>query len=342
MSSRDRITLPRQVYEHVPRVSAEINRAEMQNPVATWRALGKRATGPFIKHSAARVAFPEIATERLRVLNTALDGFIALSIDRRKRYSNNNQAGYREEEKARTIDPDTGEVVKDKNPSWIYFDPFKRPDKMIPHRDDPEISPLLAAMDEYYEVTASYVAGLLEGLSEYFGREGDMPFRSASHLQANLPLAGLARRLEIGEDIQGRHQDGTLLTAITTTDPGLVHVASDGTTTDIDFEAHEMLLMPGDIMTAMTAGMAGGPIEPFWHKAIFAGDYAGRNSTRDRRSLGRKSIMLFVSPDPDENGLVYPFAAPRGEDPRESAIRIGEMVIKNPADLFDQPEDFVG
>ena len=330
--------LPAELIQHATPVDGSLVEREEESPIDTWELIGESALDSFLRNNAVRIALPPIAAARLERLNGELDKFLRLAPEIKQRYTSGEQdvAGYRQPEHAFTIDPSTGVKIKDKNPSFLYWrhSESEQAEKQIQHAD--EIPDLISAARDYYEVSAALTRGLLRALSRHFNRPGEIRFEMSSHLQANLPVDELSGILKEGDEVQGEHEDGTLLTIITATDPGLAYVAADGTRTNIDFASGEVLIMAGCLAEVMMNKAAA-----FWHQALYWGDFS---SDQEGGSAGRKAIMLFVSPDPDEYGRVYPLTTPEGTTPlvREAiAFGLGKLVLTNPSVLFGQPEDFI-
>jgi isopenicillin N synthase-like dioxygenase len=97
--------------------------------------------------------------------------------------------------------------------------------------------------------------------------------------------------------MQGKHQDGHLITVWNSQDPGMEYfVGNDRETTEpLTLATTQVLLMPGDLLTRIT----GGDIRPMFHQV-----------RRIESVHTRLAIMYFSNPDPGKP--VYP-CSPRTE-----------------------------
>ena len=215
----------------------------------------------------------------------------------------NRGTGYRPYAYAHAGDPDR----PDHNDSYLYWGRERR----LPEHHE-EIEPLLDGLEAYRRVAARVTRGLIEELRTHYGYAEELPFELASVLQIN--SFGTPTDDEL---LQQPHEDAVFLTVIWTSAAGLEGVR-DGQTLPFTFAPDEVMVMPGGLMTTMT----GGQIPPFHHQV------------RNYGTLGRKSVMYFVSPDPA--GPIEPFL--RNDSNRDADVRA--MVIDNPQ-TFGLADDFV-
>jgi isopenicillin N synthase-like dioxygenase len=105
---------------------------------------------------------------------------------------------------------------------------------------------------------AALVDSILEGLRYMLNPHGDRVSSAAfSYLQLNYYRPQQEQR----DFLQDIHEDGHLLTVVTSRQPGL-EAEIDGRFEAINFDPDELLVMPGSILTLMT----GGRIRPLPHR----------------------------------------------------------------------------
>jgi isopenicillin N synthase-like dioxygenase len=231
--------------------------------------------------------------------------FFAQSPSAKARHSVANRgSGYRPYAYAHAGDP----ARPDHNDSYLYWGRERR----LPENHE-EIEPLLDALEAYRLVAARITRGLVEQLRTHYGYADELPFERASVLQIN--SFGTPTDEEL---LQQPHEDAVFLTVIWTSAEGLEGVGEGGATVPFTFAPDEVMIMPGGLMTVMT----GGQIPSFHHQV------------RNHGTLGRKSVMYFVSPDP--TGPIEPFL--RNASNRDADIRA--LVIDNPQS-FGLADDFV-
>lgn len=172
---------------------------------------------------------------------------------------------------------------------------------------------MLDALEDYRRVAARITHEVIAGLTAHYGYPHELPFERGSVLQINSFGTPTEEVL-----LQQPHEDAVFLTVIWTSAQGLEGVREDGTLLPFTFPPDQVMVMPGSLMTVMT----GGEIPPFYHQV------------RNHDTLGRKSVMYFVSPDP--SWPIEPFL--RNETNRDADIR--QLVIGNPQ-TFGLADDFV-
>jgi isopenicillin N synthase-like dioxygenase len=252
----------------------------------------------------ALVRLDETETGHLAAVYQGVLAFFAQDVADKARHGvPNRSTGYRPYAYAHAGDPDR----PDHNDSYLFWG---RDRKLPGHHE--EMKPLLDMLEDYRRVAARITHEVIEELRAHYGYSHELPFERGSVLQIN----SFATPTE-DELLQQAHEDAVFLTVIWTSAEGLEGVR-DGELLPFTFAPDEVLVMPGSVMTAMT----GGEIPPFHHQV------------RNHRTLGRKSVMYFVSPDP--SWAIEPFVA--NESNRGTDIR--QLVIGNPQ-TFGLAEDFV-
>lgn len=114
------------------------------------------------------------------------------------------------------------------------------------------------AMRAVGPIYAAVADGILEGLARSFDPDADrIESADFSYFQLNY----YRPRQEAREFLQDAHEDGHLLTIVTSRQPGL-EIEIDGQFEPVILEPDELLIMPGSILTLMT----GGTIRPLIHR----------------------------------------------------------------------------
>lgn len=142
--------------------------------------------------------------------------------------------------------------------------------------------PLHGALRHASNLLGDLVRGLFAAMAEYWGPEGapDLGFYKATYIQLNYYEP--ARH---GRDLlQDPHEDGHLVTMVSTNAPGL-EIEVDGKFVPADVGENELLLMPGSLLSLMT----GYRVKPLYHQV--------RNS---HRKDPRSSLLYFVNPEIDQ------------------------------------------
>lgn len=243
--------------------------------------------------------------ERLAALCREAGEFFARDTEAKLRHSTPNLGtGYRPHGSAHSGYADK----PDQNDSFLYWLPsYKTPP------NDGEIAAFLAANEAYRQVVARITAELIESLRERYDSDAETPFEEASVLQINSYAEPSDEPL-----LQQAHEDADFLTVIWASEPGL-ELVIDGEPLPMDFRPDEVAIMPGSVMTAMT----GGEVRPMDHLV------------RNHRTVGRKSIMYFVSPDVDSP--IKPFIV----NDYNRSMDIRRAVVDNPQLHFGLTSDFV-
>lgn len=243
--------------------------------------------------------------ERLAALHQESSEFFGRSADAKRRHSTPNLGtGYRPHGAAHSGYADK----PDQNDSFLYWLPsFKTPP------NEHEITGFLTAYEAYRQVVARITSELTDELRKHYGSDSVTPFEKASVLQINSYAEPSDE-----EFLQQAHEDADFLTVIWASAPGLELVVG-GEPLPMDFPPDEVAVMPGSVMTAMT----GGEIQPLDHLV------------RNTRSVGRKSIMYFVSPDVE--APIKPYLV----NDYNRSLDIRQLVVDNPQSHFGLTADFV-
>jgi isopenicillin N synthase-like dioxygenase len=253
----------------------------------------------------AKVRLAPSNADRLVTLYRVAAEFFARDTDTKRRYSTPNlSTGYRPHGASHSGYADK----PDQNDSFLYWTPSYK----VPPNDH-EISGFLAACEAYRQVVAQITAELIDDLRKRYSSDAQTPFEKASVLQIN-------SYAELSDDelLQQPHEDADFLTVIWGSEPGLELVIG-GAAQPLDLPADEVAVMPGSVLTAMT----GGEIPPQDHLV------------RNHRTVGRKSIMYFVSPDVDSP--IKPFVM----NDYNLSMDIRQLVVENPQTRFGLTSDFL-
>lgn len=219
-------------------------------------------------YAMVRLEGDELASlERLR---SEAIGFFLLSEERKRRHGSPDfNFGFRPFGRQYSISPDR----PDMNESFTYWadNPVA-----IPGHD--QIRPFVEALSGHRRTVARLADAVLDQFREHFSYGSPVPFEEASYIEVNWYFPTEDREL-----LQDRHEDGHLLTILTSDGPGL-EVEVEGRMRPITFEPGELLVMPGSLLTSMT----GGWVQPMFHQV--------RNHRRPRRM----SVLYLVNPRLDQ------------------------------------------
>lgn len=140
-----------------------------------------------------------------------------------------------------------------------------------------ETNPLHRAMRAAVRPYVTLVDGVLDGLRTAHAPDGDsISSEEFSYFQLN----HYRPKREERDLLQDAHEDGHLLTLVTSRQPGL-EIEVDGAFEQVVLAPNEVLVMPGSILTLMT----GGRMKPLVHRV------------RNIRGVDeRSSLMFFVNP----------------------------------------------
>jgi isopenicillin N synthase-like dioxygenase len=215
-------------------------------------------------YTMVRLEHDELA--RLERLRSEATGFFLLSEDRKRRHGSRDfNFGFRPFGRQYSISPDR----PDMNESFTYW--ADNPEA-IPAHD--QIGPFVEALRGHRRTVARLARMVLDQFAEHFSYGGRVDFEEASYIEVNWYFPTEDREL-----LQDRHEDGHLLTILTSDGPGL-EVEVEGRMLPITFEPGQLLVMPGSLLTSMTDGL----VQPLFHQV--------RNHRRPRRM----SVLYLVNP----------------------------------------------
>ncbi|WP_414939713.1 hypothetical protein [Amycolatopsis sp. cmx-11-51] len=166
----------------------------------------------------------------------------------------------------------------DLNESFTYWadDPSTVPDSS-------QIAPLMHALGAYWTVVAGITENILHALATHYDYpHPPLAFHGSSYIEVNWYRQDGTRDL-----MQDRHEDGHLLTIAAPDSPGLEIETAEGMG-PASTSSNEVLVMPGSLLTAMTAG----DVPPLYHQV--------RNHQLSRRT----TVLFLVNPPLDQ--LVRP------------------------------------
>jgi isopenicillin N synthase-like dioxygenase len=143
--------------------------------------------------------------------------------------------------------------------------------------------PLHGAIRDASSMLGDIVCDLFAAMEEYWSPAQSVPelrFYNATHIQLNYYEPARHRR----DLLQDPHEDGHLVTLVSTNAPGL-EIEVNGEFVPADIGEDEILLMPGSLLSLMT----GYRVKPLYHQV--------RNT---RRTDPRSSLLYFVNPEIDQ------------------------------------------
>ncbi|MFG2844257.1 hypothetical protein ACGF12_13945 [Kitasatospora sp. NPDC048296] len=257
----------------------------------------------------ATIPLPTADTEVLAELRTQAAWFFTQDEETKVRHGSRDfNFGYRPYGRQYSISPDR----PDMNSSFTYWadDPTK-----VPGHEADTVAPFLKALGAYWRVAADAADQVLTGLARHYGYCDDLEFRTSSYLEVNWYLRDPARDL-----LQDRHEDGHLVTLATSDGPGL-EIETGGAMKRATVGDGRLLVMPGSVLTAMTAGQ----IPPLYHQV--------RNHQLERRI----TTLFLVNPRLDRNVAPYTAAGGEGVDIAALARTSGSMFGLPPAPVPDPP-----
>lgn len=136
-----------------------------------------------------------------------------------------------------------------------------------------EIAPFVEALRAHRSTVAELTGAILNQFAKHYAYPWALDFGPASYLEINWYLQSSDRDL-----LQGRHEDGHLLSYVAPDDVGL-EIEVDGRMRPESFEEGEMLIMPGSSLTMMT----GGVVPPMYHQV------------RNHHVQRRIAVLYFVN-----------------------------------------------
>ncbi|MET8816093.1 hypothetical protein ABZW47_29320 [Streptomyces sp. NPDC004549] len=257
----------------------------------------------------ATIPLPAGDSEILAELRTQAARFFTQDEEIKLRHGSDDfNFGYRPYGRQYSVSPDR----PDMNSSFTYWanDPAR-----VPGHGADTVAPFLKALGAYWRVAAGAADQVLAGLADHFGYRDDLQFRTSSYLEINWYLREPERDL-----LQDRHEDGHLFTLATSNGPGL-EIESDGEMKQAAVGDGRLLVMPGSVLTAMTAGQ----IPPLYHQV--------RNHQLERRI----TTLFLVNPRLDRNISPYATAGGKAVDVAALARTSGAMFGLPPAPVLTPP-----
>jgi isopenicillin N synthase-like dioxygenase len=167
---------------------------------------------------------------------------------------------------------DSGDISEpDECESFAYW--ADRPG-LIPGQD--QISAFIAALAGWWDVAAAVTGGILADLAGQHRYSHEWDFGPSSYIEINNYGAPSGREL-----LQGRHEDGHLISLVVPDKPGL-EIEQDGAMRPAAAGPGEMFVMPGSLLTAMTGDDANA-IQPLYHQV------------RNHYLAQRLTVLFFVN-----------------------------------------------
>jgi isopenicillin N synthase-like dioxygenase len=157
----------------------------------------------------------------------------------------------------------------DRNESFIYWDDGP---EAIPKA--PEIGSFISALSSYSHIVARITDFILRHAAISLASSQRLEFEGNSRLEINWYFPTKGQDL-----IEERHEDGHLLTILTSAGEGL-EIECEGEMSPVKLSGSELLVMPGSLLTDMTAGW----ISPLYHQV------------RNQHLSPLLSITYFVNP----------------------------------------------
>jgi len=148
-----------------------------------------------------------------------------------------------------------------------------RPD-LVPGHD--QIPAFIAALAGWWQVAEAITGSILASLASYYQYPHQWEPGPSSYIEVNNYGAPPDREL-----LQGRHEDGHLISLVVPDKPGL-EVEQAGTMHPAAIRPGEMLAFAGSLLTAMT-GDDPGAIQPLYHQV------------RNHHFPARLTVLYFVN-----------------------------------------------
>jgi isopenicillin N synthase-like dioxygenase len=181
---------------------------------------------------------------------------------------------------------DSGDASEpDECESFAYW--ADRPGLITGHE---QIPGFIAALADWWDVAAAVTSSILVDLAEHYRYPHEWDFGPSSYVEINSYGAPPGREL-----LQGRHEDGHLISLVVPDKPGL-EIERDGVMRPAAASPGEVFVLPGSLLTAMTGDDAGA-IQPRYHQV--------RN-----HHLAQRLTVLFFANTPFA-GTVLPYVATR-------------------------------
>lgn len=263
-------------------------------------------TGPardLLNHGHTTILLPPGDAEVLTALRTQAARFFTQDETTKLRHGSDDfNFGYRPYGRQYSVSPDR----PDMNSSFTYWanDPAK-----VPGHEADTVAPFLKALSAYWRVAADAADEVLAGLADHYGYREDLQFRTSSYLEINWYLRDPERDL-----LQDRHEDGHLFTLATSDGPGL-EIETGGEMQQATLGDGRLLVMPGSVLTAMTAGQ----IPPLYHQV------------RNHQLEQRITTLFLANPRLDQDVAPYTTAGSEAVDIAALARTSGSMFGLPPA-----------
>ncbi|MFH9818366.1 2-oxoglutarate and iron-dependent oxygenase domain-containing protein [Streptomyces sp. NPDC017230] len=257
----------------------------------------------------ATIPLPAADAEVLAELRTHAARFFAQDEETKLRHGSSDfNFGYRPYGRQYSVSPER----PDMNSSFTFWanDPAR-----VPGHEADTVAPFLKALAGYWRVASDAADQVLAGLAAHYGYRDDLQFRTSSYLEINWYLREPERDL-----LQDRHEDGHLFTLATSDGLGL-EIETDGEMKQATVGDGRLLVMPGSVLTAMTAGH----IPPLYHQV--------RNHQLERRI----TTLFLVNPRLDRNIAPYATAGGEAVDVAALARTSGSMFGLPPAPVLAPP-----
>lgn len=225
--------------------------------------------GQLLEEGFARTVLTRSDAEALTALHREAAGFFSLPEGAKRAHGSADfNFGFRPFGRQYSITPDRPDL----NESFTYWGDAPA---MIP--EAARIGTFVAALHDYWGVVARVADAALRGLARALSADGSIAFAGASYIEINAYF-----RTDERELLQDRHEDGHLLTVITSDGPGL-EIERPEEMEPVDFAETELGIMPGSLLTDLT----GGRIAPLYHQV------------RNHGLPSRQSILFLVNPPLD-------------------------------------------
>jgi isopenicillin N synthase-like dioxygenase len=176
---------------------------------------------------------------------------------------------------------------------------------LIPGQD--QIPAFIAALAGWWDVAAAVTGGILADLAGQYRYPHEWDFGPSSYIEINNYGAPPGREL-----LQGRHEDGHLISLVVPDKPGL-EIEQDGAMRPAAGGPGEMFALPGSLLTAMTGDDAGA-IRPLYHQV------------RNHHHPQRLTVLFFVNTP--FTGTVLPYVATgRNRDTDIAALALSKCTL---------------
>lgn len=170
-----------------------------------------------------------------------------------------------------------------------------------------EIAAFIAALSGWWQVAAAITGRILADLADHYQYPHAWDSRPSSYIEINSYGAPAEREL-----LQGRHEDGHLISLVIPDKPGL-EIERDGAMRPAAVGPGEAVIFPGSLLTAMT-GDGPGAIQPLYHQV------------RNHHYAQRLTVLYFVN---------TPFAGPvppyvltsRNRDTEMAALALSKCTL---------------